>query len=281
MKTNHSLFRIALLLVVGCAFLLPSSVSAQSRTFPNLLGHYRGFSQSIGDPDARGPVELNINFQAPPDPDKSGSSFSGFLTMGSMLPFSFAGKVDANGIFKFQGRGAAGGVTGTGKWQDLTRGGALVLATYKFTPTTGAIDQGKVDALRGFVDPPEPETPPDIAGSWRGTFESDLSLMTGADEWVVQQDQTKSGTPSTGFMGQERMDMGAAGIIIYDFVGTIDGQGNFVRIGNSARGFMVNGGEAQPGLQDPPEPELQSHAVLNFVDGGVDVVSMNLTQPPP
>jgi len=121
------------------------------------LGHYRGFSQSIRDPKLRGPVELNINSIDPPEPDKSRSSFSGSLTMGSMLPLSVAGKVDANGIFKFQGRGDAGGVAITGKWQDLTRGGALVLATYKFTPTTGPIDQGKVDVLLGFqVPPPEP-----------------------------------------------------------------------------------------------------------------------------
>jgi hypothetical protein len=258
--------------VTGCTFLLPGSARAQSRTFPDLLGHYRGFFQSIGDPGIRGPVELNINFQTPPEPDKqSPSGFAGSLTMGSMLPFSFAGKLDANGIFKFQGSGPAGSVTGTGKWQDLTRGGALVLATYKFTPITGPIGQGKVNLLRGFVDPPDPDTPPDIAGSWRGTFESSLSLMTGADEWMVQQDRTRTGMPGTGFMGQETMD-----IIIYDFVGTIDGQGNFVRIGNSARGMLIDGGKFHPGLQTPPEPELQSHTVLNFVDGGVDLVSITL-----
>jgi hypothetical protein len=193
-----------------------------------------------------------------------------------MLPFTFAGKVDANGIFKVQGRGPAGSVAGTGKWQDLTRGGSLVLATYKFTPTVGPIEQGKVDLLRGFQDPPEPEMPPDIAGSWRGTYESSLSLMRGTDERMIQQDRTRTGAPGTGFVGQETMDMGTAGIIIHAFVGTIDGQGNFVRIGNSARGMLIDGGKVQPGLQTPPEPELQSHAVLNFADGGVDLFSIAL-----
>ncbi len=242
------------------------------------LGHYRGFSQSIIDPKVCRPVELNIQSVEPPERDKSRSSFSGSLTMGNMLPFSVAGKVDAKGIFKFEGRGAAGVVSSTGKWQALTRGGVLVLATYKFTPTTGPIDQGKVDVLLGFQEPPEPDTPPDIAGSWRGTFKSSLSLMTGAAEWMIQQDRTRAGAPSTRFKGQESMDMGAAGIIIHAFVGTIDGQGNFVRIGNSARGFIVSSGKVQPGLAEPPDPELQSHTVLNFVDGGMDDLVIVITR---
>jgi hypothetical protein len=155
---------------------------------------------------------------------------------------------------------------------------ALVLATYKFTPLVGPIDQGKVDLLRGFQEPPEPEVPPDIAGSWRGTFESSLSLMRGTDEWMVQQDRTRTGAPGTNFVGQETINVDTGGIIIYGFVGTIDGRGNFVRVGNSAHGFIVNGGKFQPGLAEPPEPDLQAHAVLNFVDGGVDLVSMNLTR---
>ena len=134
MKRSDFPFGIALVVTVGCGFLLPGTSWAQTtEAFPNVLGAYRGFSQSIGDPNIRGPVELMITAQNPP-PD---TDFSGFLTMGSLLPFLFTGKVDADGIFKFRGNGPAGSVTGTGKWQDLTRGGALVLATYKFTPRVG------------------------------------------------------------------------------------------------------------------------------------------------
>jgi hypothetical protein len=114
--------------------------------------------------------------------------------------------------------------------------------------------------------------PPDIAGDWRGTFQSSLSLMRGSTELRIQQDRTEAGTPGTGFMGQEARDMGTAGIIIYDFVGTIDGLGNLVRIG-SARGFMpcIMGGNVQLG-------ELNAHSVQNFFDGGVDLVSVTLRQ---
>jgi hypothetical protein len=86
------------------------------------------------------------------------------------------------------------------------------------------------------------------------------------------EDRTEAGTPGTGFMGQEARDMGTVGIIIYDFVGTIDGQGNFVRIG-SARGFMpcAMGGNVQLG-------ELNAHSAQNSFDGGVDLVSLMLRQ---
>jgi hypothetical protein len=221
---------------------------------PNLLGRYRGFSQSVGDPNIRGPVELNINLQAPPDPD-----FQGTITILG-ITYAIRGEVEANGLFEFSSRA---GVRGTGKWQDLTRGGALMLASYRLSSG----DQGKIDVLRGFTDPPEPDTPPDIAGSWFGTFESGLSLTTGAVEWTVQQDRTRRGTPGTEFMGQETMDT-----IIYDFVGTIDGDGNFVRIGSSSSGTLIDSG-----LVEPPEPDLQAHSVRNFFDGGVDLVSMTLT----
>ncbi len=264
MKDVTSLVKTASAVVMGCAVLLPGSARAQTQTFPDVRGHYQGFSQSIGDPDLRGPAELTINFQnAPREGD-----FSGSLTIGGRL-FSFAGKVVPGGIFDGRGAAPAGDIKVKGKWQNLTRGGALALAIYKFTPNVGPIDQGEVDLLRGFISPPEPEMPPDIAGCWSGTFESGLSLMRGTVEWMIQQDRTEDGAPGTGFMGQETMDMGPAGIIINDLVGTIDGQGNCVRVGLSVRGFVICGCRVASG-------EVRAHSVRNLVDGGVDLVSMSL-----
>jgi hypothetical protein len=262
MKEITSLVKIAFALVMGCAVLLPGSARAQ--TFPDVRGHYQGFSQSIGDPNVRGPAELTINFQNSP---REGD-FSGSLTLGGTL-FNFAGKVVTSGIFDGRGAAPAGDIKVKGKWQDLTRGGGLALATYKFTPTVGPSDQGEVGLLRGFIEPPEPEMPPDIAGCWSGTFESSLSLMRGTAEWMIQQDRTEAGAPGTSFMGKETMDMGTAGIIINDFVGTIDGQGKMVRVGLSVRGFVICGGKVASG-------EVRAHSVRNFVDGGVDLVSMSL-----
>src|SRR5262249_16766514 len=150
--------------------------------------------------------------------------------------YSVRGDVDANGTVQFT-TGRRGDVRGTGKLQDLTRGGALLLATYKLTSG----DQGQVNFLRNFNQPPDP-APPDIAGSYRGTFENPLSLMRGAFEWMVQQDRTPTGAHGTGFRGQETI-----GTTMNDFVGTIDGQGNFVRISVSAGEFFVGGGKIESG----------------------------------
>jgi len=154
--------------------------------------------------------------------------------------YAVRGKVDALGNLKFTSRT---GLTGTGKWQDLTRGGALIFGSYKLASG----DQGKVNFLGKFQQPPEPDMPPDIAGSWRGTFENILSLMRGTTEFVIQQDRTPTGAPGTGFTGQETMDGGTPAVVLYQFAGTIDSQGNFVRIGVSGEGFLIEGGKFESG----------------------------------
>jgi len=241
MKRNYSLslFRIALVLATGCAFFLPVSAPAPT-VHITILQFYLGFSQSIENPDARGPAALNIPSQTP-DGD-----FEGFITiLGST--YTIRGKVDDDGNLEFNS-GRAGPIKGKGKWQDLTRGGALLLGTYKLSSG----DQGKIDLLRKFTPPPDQDTPPDIAGSWPGTFQNILSLMRGTVEWTVQQDRTPTGAPSTGFMGQETMDTS-----MNDFVGTIDGGGNFVRIGVSAQGFLIGAGKVESG-------ELTGTTVENY-----------------
>jgi hypothetical protein len=229
MKRNYSLFRIALVLATGGAFLLP--VSAPAPTVDIIITQaYFGFSQSIGNPDALGPVDLNIPTQTPD------GAWQGVITILGNT-YAIMGKVDNSGNVKFSSGRV--GVTGTGKWQDLTRGGALLFATYKLSSG----DQGKIELLRKFAQPPPGnDTPPDIAGSWGGTFENILSLMRGTVEWDVQQDLTETGAPGTGFTGQERI-MSTPAIQLYQFAGAIDGQGNFVRIGVSSQGFLIEGGK--------------------------------------
>jgi len=263
MKRNYSLsiFRIALVLAAGGAFLLP--VSAPAPTVDIMITQFCvGFSQSVGDPDQRGPAALNIPSQTPD------GNFQGFITILGNT-YTIKGKVDNNGNLEFSS-GRAGPIKGMGKWQDLTRGGALLLATYKLSSG----DQGKVNLLRKFANPrPDSDTPPDIAGTWRGTFESGLSLMRGTDEWMVQQERTETGAPGTGFMGRERITSTPA-IQLYQFAGTIDGQGNAVRIGLSDRGIIIIC------FAKVERGELQAHPVWNFFDGGVDLGSIALTQEP-
>jgi hypothetical protein len=139
MKRNYSLFRIALVLATGGAFLLP--VSAPAPTVDIIISQfYLGFSQSIVNPDARGPVTLNIPTQTPD------GAWEGVITILGNT-YTIKGKVDNNGNVKFSSGRV--GVTGTGKWQDLTRGGALLLATYKLS--SGG--QGKIELLRKFTPP--------------------------------------------------------------------------------------------------------------------------------
>jgi hypothetical protein len=230
-------------LAAGCAVLLPVSAPAPTvhLTIPQF---YLGFSQSIVNPDTLGPAALNIPTQTPE------GDFQGFITILGNT-YSIRGKVDDNGNLDFtSGRG--GPIKGTGKWQDLTRGGALLLATYKLASG----DQGQVNFLRKFQQPPDPDMPPDISGSWRGTFESSLSLMGGTTELMIQQDRTETGVPGTGFTGQETTDAGTPAVILYQFAGTIDAQGNFVRIGVSDRGFVIEGGKVESG-------QLTANSCLN------------------
>jgi hypothetical protein len=257
MKRNYSLFRIALFLVVGCAFLLPVSAPAPTVDI-TILQFYLGFSQSSVNLDARGPAALNIPTQTPD------GHFQGFITILGNT-YAIMGKVDNSGNLDFTS-GRAGPIKGTGKWQDLTRGGALLLATYKLSSG----DQGKIYFLRKFTDPPSPDMPPYIAGHWGGTFESDLSLMRGTAEWDVQQDLTETGAPGTGFMGQERI-MGTPAVQLYQFAGTVDAHGNFVRIGVSAQGFVIEGGKFEAG-------QLTGQSVRNFADGGQDDLVFVLTR---
>jgi hypothetical protein len=243
MKRNYSLFRVALVLATGGAFLLPGS--ARTQVPPDVRGHYGGFSQSSGNPDNRGPAELNILSQTP------GGEFQGSITILGNT-HSIHGEVDAHGIAWVSGFGGVRSVKGEGKWQDLTRGGALIFGSYKLASG----DQGQVNFLRKFQQPPEPDTPPDIAGFWRGTFENILSLMRGTVEWDVQQDRTETGAPGTGFTGQERIAATPA-IQLYQFAGAIDGQGNFVRVGVSVEGFIIEGGKFEAG-------ELTGNSVRNY-----------------
>jgi hypothetical protein len=270
MKTNSSLIKIALLSIITCGFVTAHSVWAQA--FPDILGQYQGFAQSSAFPtDQHGPAEVTINF-AQPAPDSL--RFQGRLTIFGRT-YDISGNLLTDGTFNFSnGRHGNAALTGAGKWQDLNRGGALALGSYKL-----GRDEGKLALLRPFADPPSEHAPPYIGGSWGGTVGSTLSITVGTVQWNVQQERSPGGVPSTRFMGQETIDMGTAGRIINDFVGTISDDGgergiHFVRIANSSRGMLIDGGEV-----DPPDPDLQplhAHPVLNFVDGGVDLLSMTL-----
>jgi len=102
-RTGKQLRSLTTLAMIGLAlvFVGPTLADAQS-TAPagGVLGRYRGFSQSIGNPDARTAVELLVDRQDRAD-------FFGHLTLGP-LPFTFAGKIDARDNLKGRGTGPGG-----------------------------------------------------------------------------------------------------------------------------------------------------------------------------
>jgi hypothetical protein len=259
MKRNYSLFRVALFLATGCAVLLPLSAPAPTVQL-TILQPYLGFSQSFRDPNVRGPAQLIVTSQV-------GDDWTGLLTIYGNT-YSIKGKVDANGNLKFTS-GRAGEINGDGKWQDLTRGGALIFGSYKLASG----DQGQVNFLGNFSQPAEPEMPPNIAGSWRGTVQDVLSLTRGTDEWMVQQDRTPNGTLGTRFTGQETVDAGTPAVQLYQFAGTVDAHGNFVRIGVSAQGFLTEGGKLESG-------ELTGQSCLDFVDGRNEIRTFRISTVP-
>lgn len=260
------------LLVLSFAMLTIGALSFVEAS-PNVRGIYRGFFQSIGDPSIRGAVELNINFQEPPDPE-----FSGFLTLGSPLPFRFSGKVDPAGGIKGRGTGPDGSVTFTGKWMDQQEGAALVFATYKFVPVSGPTDQGSVRILRGYAEPPEPETPAHIGGKWEGT--SDSALAGGRGNLCLQITQDRdplTGRLGTAFAGTELVEAATRSQFTIDFVGTINAGGHFLAVGNGIPGGLLIGG------QEPPVPDKPTRATysLNYADGSVDIGNLEVHQTPP
>ena len=259
MRRNYSLFRIALLLVIGGAFLLPRNCRADGTS---CLGLSSGGSFSLNagfwqaaSPSQRGPAALTIVLQ-------ENNKLTGLFTIQGNT-YSVTGDWDANGNLEF--RSGRTGVRGAGKLQDLTRGGALFQGSFKFSSG----EKGKVILLQNFTQPPDPG-PPDIAGSWRGTFTNILCLLAGTDELTIQQDRTPAGAPGTGFAGQETRNGGTPAVQLYQFAGTVDGQGNFVRIGVSDQGFFIEGGKFESG-------ELTANSAQQSAgDDGGDVVQFSL-----
>jgi hypothetical protein len=246
--------------------LLPAQALAQA--VPNVLGLYRGFSQSDLDPRLHPMMELTVDRQR-------GSDFSGTLLMGApggQLPFTFQGKADALGGFKGKGTGPAGVVQFTGNIQGLGEGGALVLASYKFTFPGGTEDKGGTRLLRSF-HPPDPIVPV-ITGTWHGTAMSDLTGQ--AMGFVLN--ITSQSADGTSFQGTAEV----SGIVPCTIVGTI-GPGavsgvdpqpfRFVYIGVSDVGHVFVGGQVLP----IPNDGLTARFFRNFATGAVDLGTFMVT----
>ncbi len=270
MKHHLTLTTTTLAIALGWS-LLAGPVAAQTApTFPDVRGHYRGFSQSIGDPGILGPVELMIDSE-----NFTKGSYSGQLTMVTQ-EFTFDGSVEMDGGFKGRGIGAIGEVKFVGKWDDQFVGAALARFQYNFTAAfataRSATDQGDGQLLRNF----ESEMPPDIGGTWAGRYLSDLAGGMGTVELMVQQRDDRC-MLGTGFSGQEVVDRSTRPLM-FDFVGTTNARGKILVIGLGAAGQFLVGGMLSP----PPDDSAQFTYLLNFVNQGIDLGTFGVmkTLPP-
>lgn len=253
------------------ALLWPAQALAQAPPPPlNLLGDYRGFSQSDVDPRNHPSMALTVDRQ-----DEKGNFF-GTLEMGvpgGVLPFTFQGKlVDGEGGFKGKGFGEAGEVGFTGVVQDLGDGGLLARARYKFIFPDGTQDQGATDLLRSFDLPPDPTVVMDVVGDWIGTERSDLTGRLGNFKLSL------SSQFGTSFSGEEIV----GGIAPCTIVGTIGAGGRIVYIGAGDQGRVLAGGPAWPLTREafpPPDDSLSARYMRSFPSGAVDLGTFG--GPPP
>ncbi|PWT88486.1 MAG: hypothetical protein C5B54_10615 [Acidobacteria bacterium] len=244
--------------------LVSSFIFAQS---PDIRGTYRGFQQSIGDPNDFGSAILNINFVEPPDPE-----FSGVLTLGRST-FRVSGKVDGSGNLKGKGTGPDGTVAFIGKWMDETEGAALAFITLKLVSTAGISSQLNSQFLRNFDDTLEPES---MEGTWTGIASSVLAAGNGNLCLQISQDHDPvTGKLKTAIQGTEIVNGTTRSALNFNFVGTIDQRGHFLIIesGLAVRGLI--------GGVEPPDPEFPATYSLNFGDGSVDIGSFHINQTPP
>jgi hypothetical protein len=277
MNHHSTLATTTLTIAFAWSLLGAGPVAAQTAPpFPDVRGHYRGFSQSIGDPNQRGPVELTIDSE-----NFTKGNFSGQLTMVTQ-EFLFAGAVQMDGGFKGRGIGAIGEVKFVGKWDDQFEGAALARFQYNFTPAVdgrGATDQGDGQLVRNFVPPPDNDMPPDIDGAWAGPYHSDLASGMGTVDLMVQQLDV-TGILGTGFSGQEVVDRCTTRPLMFDFAGTINARGKILVIGLGAAGQFLVGGMLNP---PPDNDRAQFTYLLNFVNQGIDLGTFGVmkTELPP
>jgi hypothetical protein len=285
MKHHSTLTTTTLAIALGWSLLAAGPVAAQiAPTFPDVRGHYRGFFQSIVDPNQRGPVELMIDTE-----NFTKGSFSGHLTMVTQ-EFTFAGSLKMDGGFKGRGDGVIGAVTFDGK---IDGGGGAELGGQDFSAALGrfaynftaagarrATDQGNGQLLRSFNPPPDQDMPPDLNDAWAGAYRSDFFGGMGTVDLMVRQERDDvTGLLGTGFSGQEVVDRCTARALMFDFVGTINSRGDKILvIGLGAAGQFLVGGMLQP----PPDDSAQFTYLLNFVNQGMDLGTFGVmkTLPP-
>lgn len=273
MRRNHwiggammtlSAWRMALA-VLGAALLLPASALGQSEV-PNVLGLYRGFSQSDIDPSVHPRVELRVDRQV-------GSAFDGTLLMGApgeQQPFTFKGKVDVRGAFTGKGAGPAGDFRLSGILEGLgDQGGALVLASYKLTTPDGE-DKGVTNLLRS-IQCPDPCVPPDIEGTWVGTSRSSLN----GSQMSVVLDLRQVGFAVEGAFACGQVAEWGGELI--EAHGTIDSVGHVVFIGVGDTGRIVVGGASL----HPPEVGWEATYSRTSLTGAVGLGTLMVRRATP
>jgi len=281
---RHSLFRILLLAACLAALSVGDRAAAgvppDTDKIQDVTGSWSGYFQSTVDPRVMGTVQFDVATQRQ-------RRFMGTVTMraGVAFTFPFDGTIAASGDVNGGGRSADGTVHFHGQLieqpigsNDRVQDAAVVDVQYRFTFPDGSVDEGFALALRSF---PEGDcTPPDVTGTWTGSFTSASTGATGEDisAWSGPGDRV-----SHTFTGGTILSLGDERLTFVDR-GTIDcpdedGAANVVVIGVGATSRVIFQGVY---MIDPrtTKPCIKGTYVLEFFDGTTDRGTFEIEQQP-
>jgi len=289
---NHrAWFKPAFVVISGLVMVAGLSRSAEAvPAVQEVRGRWTGFFRSDVDPRIRGNLIFDITQQ-------DHRRFTGTVTMidpssGAGVPFDFDGTLAESDIFTGTGKGPGGMVQFHGMLHFFSDSAAVVDAGYKFYPPDPCLppgpcvphDSGGAIALRSFIGDPGLE-PPDVAGPWVGTYDSDAGGGTGTLRLMITQGRDPElRRRSAMFFGTEIVDEGTDHALIFNFLGSLGVPPSPIEptpllvIGIGDAGRFVVSGEYQPPPDDGGPATATAMYDLFFFDGSADRGSLAITQ---
>ena len=223
------------------------------------LGVWTGFTESIVDPDsAASDVRLEVTAQrrrryggeleiSPP-----GLEFPiDGLLLACSDGVSDLGEVAGCSNNLFQGATRAGRVFGHTRLFDFGAGAAVIDGRLRQHLRDGTREVGSLLALRQFVGNPD-IAPPDVTGSYRGTYSSEAGLGTDIMAITLRAALDETGVPTTGLSGSGFIHEPRSGVEwVFETLGTIDVDSRIIAINQGDGGHLI----LNANFQSPPEPD--------------------------
>jgi hypothetical protein len=120
--------------------------------------------------------------------------------------------------------------------------------------------------IRSYPFDPE-NPPPDISGQWVGTYASAVAgkKFAGTYRSVMTLPQGASD-----FTGYAILDENTPSELTFPLVGTINGEGVFVRVGQNEKAKLCVTGRLIPPADDAATARIEATYVLKFFSGGFE-----------